>query len=332
MAVHAKLKITPSRNKMNVGEQQSVEIFAHDCDGEDHPLKNRKIKLKSDNGTFSPAEVTTGADGKVKATFTAQKKGLADLEAIYYPYTTVTHHQSGAHDNAHVQIGDPPSGVWQVDIEVTDNDFDDTVSSKTAGDEHHAKNDHQSIKRAAHVTLWVRQSTDDTGNPHGSEVIAASGSGIFNFSSTFYHLDTSPGCTQRVNGVHNAEGRFTRDETVFAFDIYPDHANVNGTIRLNGSGADDTWHFESCADPPNVHQHGDENDVGYPVEFGYGSDQLDAPQTAQTRSSKVFKFDLNKHETETNAETGNTTTRDRTGTITLRPLTVSQTPANIRRH
>ncbi|MFL6374678.1 MAG: Ig-like domain-containing protein, partial [Pyrinomonadaceae bacterium] len=100
MAIRAKLKVTPSRDKMNVGEQQSVEVFVYDCDGEDHPLKNRKIKLSSGNGTFSPAEVTTGSDGKVKATFTAQKKGLAGLDATYYPYTTVTHHESGSHQNA----------------------------------------------------------------------------------------------------------------------------------------------------------------------------------------------------------------------------------------
>ncbi|MFL6373397.1 MAG: hypothetical protein ACJ73D_01900, partial [Pyrinomonadaceae bacterium] len=274
--------------------------------------------------------VTTGSDGKVKATFTAQKKGLAGLDATYYPYTTVTHHESGSHQNATVQIGDPPSGVWQMNIDATETDTDDTVRSTDDDDGHQEVNDHQTIKRTAHVTVWLNSNTE-TGNIRGSEVIAVSGDGNFDFLSTFHHLSTSPSCSTKGDGRRVAEGTFVPAETVFAFDIYPDHANVNGTIFIKGGGTDDTWGFESCADPPRVHQHQESKDDGYAIELGYGSDQLDAPITPQNKQSRTFKFDLSQHERNQD-DKGGVTERTRTGTITLKPLTISQTPPGLRRH
>lgn len=333
MAIHAKLKVTPSREKMNVGEQQPVEIFAYDCDGEDHPLKNRKIKLSSNNGTFSPSEVTTGADGKIKSNFTASKKGLANLNATYYPYTTVTHKQSGAHEDVTVQIGDPPSGVWQVEITATENTFDDTVVDKTDGEGRSQKDDHQSIKRTAHVVFWIK-GVEDGGQINGTEIVSVAGSGTFDFLSSVFHLDTGPSCTHRVKDVNTADGRFdpNPESTVFSFTVYPDRAEVSGTVNLKGSGVDDQWFYEACATPPGGHSHNDQADVGYPIELGYGSDTLSVPQTAETRKTRVYKFSLTKDENEPHPETGNVYRRQRSGTIILKALTISQTPAGLRRH
>ncbi|HEY2846860.1 MAG TPA: Ig-like domain-containing protein [Pyrinomonadaceae bacterium] len=326
IAIHAIVKITPSRQKMNVGEQQSVDVFAHDCDGEDHPLKNRKIKLRSDNGTFSPAEVTTGSDGKVKATFTAQKKGLADLNATYYPYTTVTHKQAGAHNDATIQIGDPPSGVWEATIDVVQTDANSAVKRDTDS----SVDNKQKIVRDAHVTIWIQTETDD-GKVYGTQILAISGDATFDFMSSYNEAKFGD-CPGRGTGRIIGHGSLKSADAVIQITIDAEKANINGTIPIVGSSDDSSWWHAACQTPGSGHQHQVLNDAGYGVEFGYGSDQLDAPQTAQTKQSRTFKFSLDHHDRQADAANGSVNTYDRTGTITLRPLTMSQTPAGLRRH
>ena len=324
-AIKAEIKVTPSKQKMNFGEQQSVEVFAHDCDGDDHPLKNRKLTLKSDNGTFSPAEVTTGPDGKAKTTFTAQKKGLGKLVSTY-AYTDVTHKQKTAEGDASLQIGDPPSGVWEVDIDVEETIHDDTHQKKSDGA---TVNDTHEIKRTGHATVWIKATSDD-GQVNSSEVVAISAWADFTDDSRVLHQKT--GCNGQYRGTIVNEGVYNADGTVFAFTVDDNHANITGTISLLGSGFDASWDHDKCRTPANVHQQQLLKDASSAIELGYGSDQLDAPQNAQTRQTKTFTFKLDKHEKEVDADKGTSYTKERTGTITLHPLTASQTPAGLRRH
>jgi hypothetical protein len=323
LAIKAMLKVTPSKQKMNVGETQSVEVFVYDCDGEDHPLKNRKLTLRSDNGTFSPAEVTTGPDGKVKSTFTAQKKGLGPLIANY-PYTSVTHNQKTAAGHANIQIGDPPSGVWEATIDVEQRD----TTSSVKKDADSSQNDHQSISREAHLTVWI-QTEDRDGQVYGTQVLAVSGDATYDFLSSYQHA-TYGRCPGRSSGRIIGNGVLSQTDLVFQITVDTEKANINGTIPIAGSSDDHSWWRAACQTPASGSQHQTLEHEGYAVELRYGSDQLDAPQTAATKQSRTFKFSLDKHDHDGSGDS--VSNYDRTGTITLRPLTVSQTPPGMRRH
>jgi hypothetical protein len=123
-AIYANIEAKPAQEKIKVGESTAVTLFLYDCDNH-HPLPHRSIKLRSSMGTIDPATVETDGSGHAIARFTAgNTAGLGTVNADYF-YTSVTHKHTSAFGNATIQIGDAPSGVWRMDIDIVRREQED---------------------------------------------------------------------------------------------------------------------------------------------------------------------------------------------------------------
>ncbi len=66
----ATLKLTPDKDKVEVGKSVDFSVELLDCDGV--PIKDKEVRLTPSGGSFDPEEVTTDSDGKATAEFTAE--------------------------------------------------------------------------------------------------------------------------------------------------------------------------------------------------------------------------------------------------------------------
>jgi len=65
----ATMELKPEKEKIKLQEKVQTTVKLIDCDG--FPLKNIKVRLTSQGGSFSPKEVVTDSRGMAKSTFTA---------------------------------------------------------------------------------------------------------------------------------------------------------------------------------------------------------------------------------------------------------------------
>lgn len=325
-AVEPRITIKPQKEKTNVGEPVSVEVTALDCDHS--VLKGRKITLSSEHGTFAPQTVTTDADGKATATFKPSKAGIGTIQAEINYTSIVKHKPKRAHGWKQIQIGDPPSGVWRITINVTEEvtsrqDFhkseDGTTQDKTGT---------KSVRSTASLTLLEGSDFDPTFKKFNSGELMSFGGG-----GEFSHLvrqrnETSGEDTYRLFVLReDGGGTLNRtDMNAFSFEVGPDKAWINGTVPLTGSYDDFTYSVESGSDPCCVRQE-QTVDETQAIEFGYGSDKVEIAVTPQDAKAGTYVFHLDKTETLETKETGETEKRTRTGTIILQRLTRSQAPS-----
>ncbi len=329
-AVHPQIQVKPSKEKINVDESTVIEITALDCDNS--PLKNRKVNLSSDNGTFSPQTVTTDGSGKAAAQFKATKPGLGTLSARLEYISIVKHKPAKADGYKAIQIGDPPSGVWRVVLDISEEDSITTDLQKSDDSSVSKSHGTQVVHRGANLTFFIKGKYDAYLHKfNGNEILAFGGGGEYTLAEFNAKSEKSSLSSRFAWYKYKGQGSLDRANFhVFSFEVAPDRAWVNGTVPLVGSVQNDSYSVEVGAIPCCVSQHQTQEIESHSIEFGSGSDTVEIKLMPQSAKDGVYKFILDKIGTENNPDSGTTETRKRTGTITLEQLKRSQTPSGIK--
>lgn len=177
VALLAALKLTPAKQRLNVGESTPVRILLSDCDGT--PLANRSIALKASGGTVSPATVTTAGDGTATVIFTARKRGPAKVKAYYMPYTTAVHQPNAAYGEALLDVDDPLTNIYVLKAQLN-YAFQETAVMNSAASGGGVSATNGSANASADIVEWRN------GNPlaAGSHLIASSSTGDYSRAVT----------------------------------------------------------------------------------------------------------------------------------------------------
>lgn len=132
-AIRPEIKAVPQKTSLKRNESTEVEFTLKDCD--EQPLKNRKIDLTADNGSFDPQSITTDDNGKAKAKFTAgDNTGVAKINGVYaYRMPTESSSLSASDDGtSYIEIESGPN--WKVwgDFEFSEMTyFDQSIGENT---------------------------------------------------------------------------------------------------------------------------------------------------------------------------------------------------------
>ncbi len=103
LSIDPHLKITPSKNNVDIKETITVSISASDYDG--YPLKNYRINLSSTSGSFATQQVQTDENGQATVNYTASDTvGTAVLYAELDSAITVTNDTENVDDESFVVV------------------------------------------------------------------------------------------------------------------------------------------------------------------------------------------------------------------------------------
>lgn len=325
-AVHPTILIKPQKDKVNVGDSISVEINLLDCDKS--PLKNRKVHLSSEYGAFTPADVTTDASGKATVQFKATKAeyiGTLNAEHIYK--NIVKHKSENVQAFKAVEIKDPPSGVWRVNLNISEEDRVVTDFSKSDEDSRSETHEVKVVRRNASLMFFVKGEYDSYFRKFsGGEILAFGGGGNFSTANRLTISSQNPlGSSWQLVKFEGGGVLDREDFKGFSFEVAPDKASVSGTVPFVGKYDDYSYSIHSGSTPCCVTQQQTVDETAA-IGFGFGNDQIEIPVTPQDLKNGIFTFRLDKTETENFADRGETDTRTRSGTITLEQLKRSQTP------
>ena len=340
-AISARFTITPAKSEIKIGERTTVKLVLTDCDGT--VLKDRKVTLSmSGPATVSPAQVTTNDQGEAQVTVTGGGKAGPATIIAKYPYTSVTHHESSAINGwAPLQIGDAPSGLWEVRVNVSQHFENPRRSNDPGFKETTMVNSQMDIGMVGWLTVHGGSAP---GTVQSTDLLAVSGGGDYmqNLTENSRTTNTDTGMLISTSKANNTvSGTFEpgkMDMNSLSFVIT---APTKGLAKLGIKPMPGTMivaingfpekvirqshsvkkFYGGDAPPPQVQDSADtREETGNLI-------SATAPTTAQMQSTQRYVIRKTEPANDKLSGTGETIY-----TITIRPIKLSQTPRQIRPH
>jgi hypothetical protein len=135
LLINPQIELSPAQLKLKPNTAAAVAITALDCDGS--PIAGRRLTLTSTRGSFNPAVIQTGPDGKASAEFNTGKSGGAAILTATIPNAmSVTRDSIYPSGSATVFVGEvDTTKLWvlEFDIERFGTSYNDTYTPTKDG-------------------------------------------------------------------------------------------------------------------------------------------------------------------------------------------------------